>query len=273
MRWRTSSLLAHPSLAGRGARSSTRGSRVRLLRGPATDSTLDGRAGDLVSLIPFGSGRRRRDDRRPPLPAAARRVRSWDRPAALSNVRVGEHATGDRRGRAGCSSWRPLLRSVDEHARGRRPALRSRPRGPVRRGPSPLRPARPMDDPLLLSRGRHARLHRRGVPVPRRERHDRRARRGRLGHQSRGRRQQARVPREVRPAVHPSGRRRPSRSPRRTARGSRRRTTARSTWGRPHDVPRRPRGRIARVWPKVKPEGHAAEVLAALDEAQAAVAR
>jgi peroxiredoxin Q/BCP len=31
-----------------------------------------------------------------------------------------------------------------------------------------------------------------------------------------------------------------------------------------------PDGRIARVWPKVKPEGHAAEVLAALDEARAA---
>ena len=31
-----------------------------------------------------------------------------------------------------------------------------------------------------------------------------------------------------------------------------------------------PDGRIARVWPKVKPEGHAAEVLAALDELQAA---
>ena len=29
-----------------------------------------------------------------------------------------------------------------------------------------------------------------------------------------------------------------------------------------------PQGRIARVWPKVKPEGHAAEVLAALDELQ-----
>jgi peroxiredoxin Q/BCP len=32
-----------------------------------------------------------------------------------------------------------------------------------------------------------------------------------------------------------------------------------------------PNGRIAQVWNKVKPEGHAAEVLAALDEAQAAV--
>jgi peroxiredoxin Q/BCP len=31
-----------------------------------------------------------------------------------------------------------------------------------------------------------------------------------------------------------------------------------------------PEGRIARTWPKVKPEGHAAEVIAALDEAQAA---
>ena len=30
-----------------------------------------------------------------------------------------------------------------------------------------------------------------------------------------------------------------------------------------------PAGRIARVWPKVKPEGHAAEVMAALDELQA----
>lgn len=33
-----------------------------------------------------------------------------------------------------------------------------------------------------------------------------------------------------------------------------------------------PEGRIARTWEKVKPEGHAAEVIAALDEAQAAVA-
>jgi peroxiredoxin Q/BCP len=33
-----------------------------------------------------------------------------------------------------------------------------------------------------------------------------------------------------------------------------------------------PDGRIARVWPKVKPEGHAGEVLAALDELGAAVA-
>jgi peroxiredoxin Q/BCP len=34
-----------------------------------------------------------------------------------------------------------------------------------------------------------------------------------------------------------------------------------------------PDGRIARVWPKVRPEGHAQDVLAALDEAQAAGTR
>ena len=33
-----------------------------------------------------------------------------------------------------------------------------------------------------------------------------------------------------------------------------------------------PEGRIARVWEKVKPEGHATEVLAALDELQGALA-
>jgi peroxiredoxin Q/BCP len=33
-----------------------------------------------------------------------------------------------------------------------------------------------------------------------------------------------------------------------------------------------PAGRIARVWPRVKADGHAAEVLAALGEARAAAA-
>jgi thioredoxin-dependent peroxiredoxin len=33
-----------------------------------------------------------------------------------------------------------------------------------------------------------------------------------------------------------------------------------------------PQGRVVKTWEKVKPEGHAADVLAALDEAQAAVA-
>ena len=43
---------------------------------------------------------------------------------------------------------------------------------------------------------------------------------------------QAPLPREVRAAVHPARRRRTTRSPRRTARGSRSRTTARRTWAR-----------------------------------------
>jgi peroxiredoxin Q/BCP len=34
-----------------------------------------------------------------------------------------------------------------------------------------------------------------------------------------------------------------------------------------------PQGRIAKTWEKVKPEGHAADVMAALDEAQTAAAR
>jgi thiamine pyrophosphokinase len=48
------SLLAHPALAGRTAVLLDGGSRVRLLTGPGS-LALDGRAGDLVSLIPFGS--------------------------------------------------------------------------------------------------------------------------------------------------------------------------------------------------------------------------
>ena len=57
---------------------------------------------------------------------------------------------------------RPLLRSRHEHARGRRPGTGGRPRRPIRRRAPPLRPGRPVDDPLLLSQGRHARLHDRG---------------------------------------------------------------------------------------------------------------
>ena len=34
-----------------------------------------------------------------------------------------------------------------------------------------------------------------------------------------------------------------------------------------------PEGRVAKAWPKVKPEGHAADVLASLDELQGAAAR
>ena len=92
---------------------------------------------------------------------------------------------------------------------GRRPRSRGRPARRDRHRPPPGRPARPLDDPLLLPEGRHARLHRRGVRVPRRQRDHPRARRRRLGHQPAGRDQQARVPREVRPAVHAPRRRGP----------------------------------------------------------------
>ena len=45
-------LLAHPALGDRDAELLDAGSRVRLLRGPGS-LELDGRVGDLVSLIPF----------------------------------------------------------------------------------------------------------------------------------------------------------------------------------------------------------------------------
>ena len=85
------SLLAHPSLAGRRAQLLDRGSRVRLLRGPAT-LALDGRAGDLVSLIPFGAaaGGVTTDGLRYPL---RRETLFLGTARGVSNVRVGEHAT------------------------------------------------------------------------------------------------------------------------------------------------------------------------------------
>ena len=91
----------------------------------------------------------------------------------------------------------------------RRPRARGRPARRDRDHPSPGRPARPLDHPLLLPQGRHARLHRRGVRVPRQQRDDPRARRRRLGDQPAGCGQQARLPREVRAAVHAARRRGP----------------------------------------------------------------
>ena len=84
-------LLAHPSLAGRRAQLLDRGSRVRLLRGPAT-LALDGRTGDLVSLIPFGADADgvTTDGLRYPL---RRETLVLGTARGVSNVRVGEHAT------------------------------------------------------------------------------------------------------------------------------------------------------------------------------------
>ena len=83
----------------------------------------------------------------------------------------------------------------------------------------------------------------------------------------------SRVPREVRPAVHAALRRGPRR--RRGVRlvgaqGELRQVVlgdGRTTFLVDPD------GRIARTWPKVKADGHAADVLAALDELQTARAR
>jgi len=45
--------------------------------------------------------------------------------------------------------------------------------------------------------------------------------------------------------------------------------TGAPTWDHPLELARRADGRIAAAWPKVKADGHAAEVLAALREATA----
>ena len=129
---------------------------------------------------------------------------------------------------------------------------------------------RPVDDPLLLPQGRHARLHRRGVRVPRRQRHDRRAGRGRLGRQPAGRapasarsREKFGLPFTLLADVDHRVAEAYGSWVEKENYGKKYWGTARTTFlvG--------PDGRIARVWPKVKPEGHAAEVLAALDEEQA----
>ena len=127
-----------------------------------------------------------------------------------------------------------------------------------------------MDDPVLLPEGRHARLHDRGVRVPRRERDHHRARRGRLGHQPAGGREQAAFREKfdlpfllLADEDHAVA----------EAYGSwvEKQNYGKTYWG----IARTtflvdPDGRIARTWPKVKPEGHAADVLAVLDELQAA---
>jgi thiamine pyrophosphokinase len=84
-------LLAHPALAGRSAQLLDGGSRVRLLAGPGS-LTLDGRAGDLVSLIPFGWDARgiSTDGLRYPLRGEELQLGTA---RGVSNVRVGERAS------------------------------------------------------------------------------------------------------------------------------------------------------------------------------------
>jgi thiamine pyrophosphokinase len=84
-------LLAHPALGARPAELLDGRSRVRLLRGPATLS-LDGPAGDLISLIPFGGDAGR-------VNTEGLRYALHDEPLVLgtarglSNVRVAERAS------------------------------------------------------------------------------------------------------------------------------------------------------------------------------------
>jgi thiamine pyrophosphokinase len=84
-------LLAHPALVGRAVQLLDRGSRIRLVRGPAT-LALDGRPGDLVSLIPFGvdAAGVTTDGLRYPL---RRETLVLGTARGVSNVRVGEQAS------------------------------------------------------------------------------------------------------------------------------------------------------------------------------------
>ena len=167
---RTSWLLADPRL-GRAATSglvdAAAPDPADVGRGPVR--SLGGRPGDLVSLLPFGGDAGRRDHDGPPLPAPRRAAR------ARAVARPVERPRRPRRARRARERPAPRHRNPcyalgDEHPRRRRPRPRDRPPRRDRHGPPPRRPARPLDDPLLLPEGRHARLHRRGVRVPRRER-------------------------------------------------------------------------------------------------------
>lgn len=83
-------LLAHPALAGRPAQLLDAGWRVRLLTGPGS-MALEGRAGDLVSLIPFGAdaGGVTTDGLRFPLRGETLTLGTA---RGVSNVRIGEGA-------------------------------------------------------------------------------------------------------------------------------------------------------------------------------------
>jgi thiamine pyrophosphokinase len=83
-------LLAHPALGGRSARLLDEGARVTLLQGPGS-ARLDGRPGDLVTLLPFGGPAEGvvTDGLRYPLTGETLEVGP---PRGLSNVRLGSSA-------------------------------------------------------------------------------------------------------------------------------------------------------------------------------------
>jgi len=91
-------LLAHPALAGRTARILDDRSRIVLLTGPAT-LELRGRAGDLVSLVPFGGDAEGVTTRDLQFPLNDERLEAG-RARGLSNVRLGADAQASlRKGR------------------------------------------------------------------------------------------------------------------------------------------------------------------------------
>ena len=249
---------ARSAASGSTTASPTSGcSAIRRLGRPATSASLD--ATVRIRLVGPGPGRPRRPDRRPRLAPAIRRRRrrAHDRRASATRsatsrcraavARPVERPRWPRDASLTVGSGRILVVET--------PATLSRMSMPEAGDLAPeialpdetgtvhrlSRPARPLDDRLLLPEGRHARLHRRGLRVPRRQRDDPRARRRRLGDQPPGRGEQARVPREVRPAVHPP-RRRGSRRRRRLRLVGREGELRQDVHGRrPDDVPRRSR--------------------------------
>ena len=247
--------------------SSTARSRVRLAARSGDGSTLDGRIGDLVSLIPFGGGRRRR--RRPTGSATrcATRRSSSGRPAACRTSACRRARDRGRRRRRGPRRRDPCYALGDEHARGWRPGPRGRPPRRDRRRPPPGRPGGrwtilyfyPKDDTPGCTveacefRDANDTIVERGADVwgvsPQ------------GGASKRAFREKFGLPftlladddHEVAEAY-----------------GSwvEKENYGKTYWGTARTTFLvDPDGRIARAWPKVKPEGHAAEVLAALDEA------
>ena len=213
--WPTSGLLARSGLAGIAGASCCRipRARIALLRAPTPDGrpvdrTLLGRVGGLVSLLPLGDGVAGVTTARARLPAWRRAAAGRPGARALERAARRPMPAVDRPARdAARRSKSPATLPAMSIRPSGDPRARDRPSRRDRHHPSPRRPARALDDPLLLPEGRHARLHHRGVRVPRHERDDPRARRRRLGHQPAGRRRARGVPREVRPAVHAPRRR------------------------------------------------------------------
>ena len=224
-----------------------------------------GRIGDLVSLLPFGDGVTGITTTGLALPAPRRAAASSGRPAACRTSATARpppaitvrHGPSAHRGITPATHLAPMSTPAS-----RRPRLPRSPSPTRRHDPPAGRPARPLDHRLLLSRGRHVRLHDGGLPVPRPPR-DHRARAPTVwGVSPDGAASHAQVPRRSSACRSPS-------SPTRTTPWP----TAYGAWALKKNYGKKymgivrssflidPRGRIAHVWPKVKADGHAADVL------------